>query len=61
MQPEIRGSRWRSGLARIRSGSVSGDPDGFGPFARPALDATWAGRSVPLALVVTDRNVADLP
>lgn len=39
---------------------VSDTPEGFGPFAREALDATWAGRSCRRALVVTDRNVAEI-
>jgi 3-dehydroquinate synthase len=33
-------------------------PAGFGPFARVALDATWAGRSCRRALIVTDANLA---
>jgi 3-dehydroquinate synthase len=37
---------------------VSGVAAAFGPFARGALDATWAGRSCRLALIVTDENVA---
>ena len=32
----------------------------FGPFARAALDATWAGRSCRRAVIVTDANVAPL-
>ena len=36
---------------------VSGDPLGFGPFAREALDRSWAGRGCRSALVVTDANV----
>ena len=43
----------------IRVGT--GDPDGFGPFARQALDSTWAGRPCRSALVATDRNLAGLP
>ena len=39
---------------------VSGDPGGCGPFARSALDATWAGKACRAALIVTDRNVAGL-
>jgi 3-dehydroquinate synthase len=39
---------------------VSGAADEFGPFARAALDATWAGRACRRALVVTDENVAPL-
>jgi 3-dehydroquinate synthase len=39
---------------------VSGEPGAFGPFARAALDATWAGRTCHRALVVTDENVAPL-
>ena len=39
---------------------VSGRPERFGPFARSALDATWAGRTCRRALVVTDENVAPL-
>ncbi len=37
---------------------VSNGAAGFGPFARQALEATWAGRSSRFALIVTDRNVA---
>jgi 3-dehydroquinate synthase len=37
---------------------VSNQPDGFGPFARAALDATWAGRPCRLGVVVTDQNLA---
>ena len=40
---------------------VSRDPDGLAPFARQALDATWAGRSCRSALIVTDRNLAAHP
>jgi 3-dehydroquinate synthase len=40
---------------------VSGDASGLGPFARSALDATWAGKPCRAALVVTDRHVAELP
>ena len=36
---------------------VSGEPEGFGPFAREALTATWAGRGCRRALIVTDANV----
>lgn len=36
---------------------VASDPDGLGPFARSALDATWAGRSCRRALIVTDANL----
>lgn len=39
---------------------VSEHADGFGPFARAALEATWGGRSCRRALVVTDTNVAPL-
>ncbi|MGO8897680.1 MAG: iron-containing alcohol dehydrogenase, partial [Isosphaeraceae bacterium] len=39
---------------------TSGDPGGCGPFARSALDATWAGKACRAALIVTDRNVAGL-
>lgn len=39
---------------------VSGGAERFGPFARNALDATWAGHSCHRALVVTDENVAPL-
>jgi 3-dehydroquinate synthase len=42
-------------------GVASGDSDGVGPFARAALDATWAGTACRSALVVTDRNVAETP
>jgi 3-dehydroquinate synthase len=31
--------------------------DAFGPFARAALDATWAGRSCRRGLIVTDENL----
>ena len=34
------------------------DPDGFGAFARAALDATWAGRGCRQGLIVTDENLA---
>jgi len=37
---------------------VSGDPEGFGPFARRVLDASWAGRGCRRALLVTDANLA---
>jgi 3-dehydroquinate synthase len=40
---------------------VSGDSDGLGPFARAALEATWAGRSCRAALIVTDDHLAELP
>src|SRR4051795_39656 len=43
----------------IRVGT--GDPDGFGPFARQALDSTWAGRPCRSALVATGLNLAGLP
>ncbi|MEW4570675.1 3-dehydroquinate synthase [Tautonia sp. JC769] len=36
---------------------VSGAPEGFGPFARAALEATRAGRGCRVALVITDTNV----
>lgn len=39
---------------------VSGQPEGFGPFARAALDASWAGRSCRRALLVTDEHLAPL-
>ncbi|MFO0950469.1 MAG: 3-dehydroquinate synthase [Isosphaeraceae bacterium] len=39
---------------------VSGGPERFGPFARQALDATWAGRNCRKALVITDETVAPL-
>jgi 3-dehydroquinate synthase len=39
---------------------VSGNPEGFGPFAQAALEATWGGRSCHRALVVTDSQVAPL-
>lgn len=39
---------------------TSGEPAGFAPFARAALDATWAGRGSQRALVVTDGNVAPM-
>ncbi len=34
--------------------------DGFGAFARRALEASWAGRGCRSALVVTDENLAGL-
>jgi 3-dehydroquinate synthase len=40
---------------------VSGEPEGLGPFAREALDATWAGKACRAALIVTDDHVAELP
>ena len=39
---------------------TSGDLPGCGPFARSALDATWAGKACRSALLLTDRNVAGL-
>ncbi len=39
---------------------VTGRLDEFGPFARAALQATWAGRSCRFALIVTDAHVAEL-
>jgi 3-dehydroquinate synthase len=39
---------------------VSGASANLGPFARQALDATWAGRSCRRALVITDENVQPL-
>jgi len=39
---------------------VSGRPEGFGPFARGALNATWAGRTCGKALLVTDENASAL-
>jgi 3-dehydroquinate synthase len=39
---------------------VSGQPEGFGPFARASLDATWAGNGCRRGLIVTDENVAPL-
>jgi 3-dehydroquinate synthase len=41
----------------IRIVTGDGDGGGFGSFARSALDATRAGRSCRVALVVTDANV----
>lgn len=38
----------------------SGGSAGFGPFVRGALDATWSGRSCRSALIVTDKNLADV-
>lgn len=35
---------------------VTGQAEAFGPFARRALDATWAGRSCRRALLVADEN-----
>lgn len=43
----------------IRVGT--GGADGLGPFAREALDSSWAGRSCRSGLVVTDGNIAGLP
>ena len=40
----------------IRVGGA--DPSGFGPFARAALDASWAGRGCRQGLIVTDENLA---
>lgn len=37
---------------------VTGQSSAFGPFAREALEATWAGRTCRSALIVTDENVA---
>ena len=37
---------------------VDGDPAGFGPFARAALDASWSGRGCRQGLIVTDENLA---
>jgi 3-dehydroquinate synthase len=37
---------------------VSGQAAAFGPYARAALEATWAGRSCRSALIVTDDNVS---
>jgi 3-dehydroquinate synthase len=34
--------------------------EGFGPFARTSLDATWGGRACRRALLVTDENVAPM-
>jgi 3-dehydroquinate synthase len=39
---------------------VTGGLDEFGPFARDALRATWAGRSCRSAVIVTDDHLADL-
>ena len=39
---------------------VTGQPGGFGPFVRAALDRTWAGRSCRSALLVTDSHLAAL-
>ena len=39
---------------------VANDPAEFGPFARGELARTWAGASCRSALIVTDRNIADL-
>lgn len=36
---------------------VTGQQGGFGPFAREALDGSWAGKGCRRALVVTDENV----
>ncbi|HEY2155668.1 MAG TPA: 3-dehydroquinate synthase [Isosphaeraceae bacterium] len=36
---------------------VSGAREGLAPFARAALDASWAGRACRRALIVTDANV----
>jgi 3-dehydroquinate synthase len=40
---------------------VSGSPENLGPFARRALDASWAGKACRGALVVTDQNLGSLP
>jgi 3-dehydroquinate synthase len=45
----------RSYSIRVGSGFA-----GLGVFARSGLEAAWAGRSARNALVVTDRNVAEL-
>ncbi len=39
---------------------VTGQAEAFGPFARGALDATWAGRSCRRALLVADENTVEL-
>jgi 3-dehydroquinate synthase len=39
---------------------VSGQPAGFAPFVRAALDRSWAGQSCRTALFVTDSHLADL-
>ncbi len=39
---------------------VTGQPEGFGAFARATLDLTWGGRTCRRALLVTDENVAAL-
>ena len=39
---------------------VSGEPAGFGPFARESLDRTWSGRPCRRALIVADANVGGL-
>src|SRR5262245_5214754 len=39
---------------------VTGQIDGFGPFARAALESTWSGRSCRTAMLVTDSHLADL-
>jgi 3-dehydroquinate synthase len=40
---------------------VSGEPDGLGPCARTALEATWAGKACRSALIVTDDHLVELP
>jgi 3-dehydroquinate synthase len=47
--------------ARSYSIRVGSGPGGLGSFTRSALEVVWAGRSARNALVVTDRNVAELP
>jgi 3-dehydroquinate synthase len=39
---------------------VSGRREGFGPFVRAALDATWGGRTCRRGLLVTDEHVAPI-
>jgi 3-dehydroquinate synthase len=39
---------------------VTGRSSEFGPFARAALQATWAGQSCTSAFIVTDNNLVEL-
>jgi 3-dehydroquinate synthase len=39
---------------------VTGQTAGFGPFVRGALESRWSGRSCRSAMIVTDRQVAEL-
>jgi 3-dehydroquinate synthase len=37
---------------------VTGLPEGFGPFARRALERSWSGSACRRAVIITDSNVA---